>query len=399
MNTKKRWLAASVLALWLTAPAAAQDQGSAEFDSWRVPGWTFVPGLTFGGLYDTNVGLTTAPADTGETQGDTLMLTAPFAQLEYFGRRTEFTSGYRGFVRRYMDVDQLNSFDQRVHMSLRRLATKRLTFYLQNSFTDVPTTDEVELNGIPFSRTGARNNTFAGSLEARLTRHTDLSVRYENTWVDFERKENFLTGGWVNGVRSELSRRLSDRSTVGAEYGLRFADLNEGTRELTFQDVGGTFRYAVAAHTSFAAAAGVSRLEDRLTGETRNGPYVRTSITHRAARSTVGASFERQFLPSFGFGGSNESQEIRGFVRMPITQNRTYIQGSAAWRRSDPFIADELKLDTVWIRTTLGYALARWLRTEGYYAYTRQDSQVTGGELDRHRLGVQFVVSQPMRIR
>jgi hypothetical protein len=168
---------------------------------------------------------------------------------------------------------------------------------------------------------------------------------------------------------------------------------------LTFHDTGATFRHALAPQTSFSAAAGLSRLEDRLTGDTRTGPYIRTSITHAGARSTVGASFERQFLPSFGFGGSSESQEVRGFVQMPITRNRAYIQGSVAWRRSDPLIENELKLDTIWARTTLGYAIARWFRTESFYAYTRQDSEVTGGEIDRHRVGVQFVVSQPMRIR
>ena len=44
-------------------------------------------------------------------------------------------------------------------------------------------------------------------------------------------------------------------------------------------------------------------------------------------------------------------------------------------------------------------ALARWLRLEGFYAFTRQDSQVTGGEIHRHRTGVQIVISQPVRIR
>ena len=399
MRTSKRWLTAAVLAMGLTAPVAAQDQGPSEFEAWRVPGWTFVPGLTVGTIYDSNIGLTTAPADTGETVSDELLQAAPFAQLEYFGKRTEFASGYRGFINRYMDIEQLNSFDHRFHASLRRLATKRVTFHLENSFADSPTTDDVELNGIPFARTGSQTNTFSGTLEARLTRYMDLTARYENSWVDFDRKENFLTGGWVHGVRTELSRRLSDRASAGGEYSLRLADLNEGTREMTFHDVGGTFRYAAAAHTSFSAAGGISRLEDRFTGATRTGPYVRTSVTHTAARATVGASFERQFLPSFGFGGSSTSQELRGFVQMPITRNRAYVQGSASWRQSDPFIEGELKLDTVWIRSTVGYALARWFRTEGFYTYTRQDTQVTGGEIDRHRVGAQFVVSQPMRMR
>jgi hypothetical protein len=105
------------------------------------------------------------------------------------------------------------------------------------------------------------------------------------------------------------------------------------------------------------------------------------------------------YVPSFSFGGSTQSQELRGFVRMPFDKNRLYVQGSAAWRRNDPFIANELQLDTIWIRSTLGYSAARWLRLEGFHAFTRQDSIVTGGEINRHRLGVQAVVSQPVRIQ
>jgi hypothetical protein len=41
----------------------------------------------------------------------------------------------------------------------------------------------------------------------------------------------------------------------------------------------------------------------------------------------------------------------------------------------------------------------RWLRIEAYHAYSRQDSIVTGGEVTRHRIGTQLVISQPMRIR
>ncbi|HEU4894051.1 MAG TPA: hypothetical protein VFT47_20990, partial [Vicinamibacterales bacterium] len=113
--------------------------------------------------------------------------------------------------------------------------------------------------------------------------------------------------------------------------------------------------------------------------------------------ATVGASFERQYVPSFGFGGTSDSQELRGWILMPLRRG-LYTQSSAAWRRMKPFETETLQLDTIWIRSTIGYALARWAQVELLYAFTRQDSIVTGGEVDRHRIGVQFVVSQPMRI-
>jgi hypothetical protein len=397
-QVRQYMLTAAVLLVAAGAPVGAQDPTS-DFQTWRTPGWSFTPGVTLGTVFDSNVALASAPADTRTTQSDRVFLAEPFAHLEYFSPRTEFSTGYQGYVRRYADIGQLNGFDQRLNVSARRLVTRRVTLSAHDSYADVPTTDEVELNGLPFSRVGARMNAASASLDTRLTKYTDLSVRYENTWVRFDRAEAFLTGGWVNGGRAELSHHLSDRLSAGAEYGVRFADLNEGTHQLTFQDAGGTLHYDVGSATKFSLAGGLSHLNDRSLLQTRTGPYVRMGLTHAVQRATVGASFERSFVPSFGFGGSNQSQELRGFVRMPLDKNRLYVQGSAAWRRSDPFVVNELQLDTIWIRSTLGYSAARWLRVEGFHAFTRQDSQVTGGEINRQRVGVQVVISQPMRIQ
>jgi hypothetical protein len=74
------------------------------------------------------------------------------------------------------------------------------------------------------------------------------------------------------------------------------------------------------------------------------------------------------------------------------------VDGSAAWRHAIPYLAKDLELDSFVTHATVGYAITRWFRVEGYHAYTRQDSKVTGGEIDRHRIGAQLVISQPMRI-
>jgi hypothetical protein len=398
MKQAGRTLLGILLALGSAAPAAAQQDMSAEVPS-RTPGWSVTPGFTFGTVFDSNVALASAPADTKRTQSDRMLLAEPFGQLEYFSPRTEFSSGYQGYLRRYADVSQLNSFDQRGYLSLRRLVTRRLTFFLRESYANVPTTDEVELNGVPFTRTGSQMNAVATGVDARLTKYTDFAFRYDNTWVSFDRAGSFLSGGWVNGGRAEVSRRLNDRLSVGGEYGARFADLNDGTHQVTFQDMGGTLHYGLGTRTSLAVAGGWSFLNDKLLNERRNGAYVRGEITHETERATVGASFERMFVPSFGFGGSNQSEQLRGFVRMPFNRSRIYYQGSAAWRRSNPFIANELELDTYWVRSTLGYSVSRWLRFEAFHAFTRQDSQVTGGEINRQRAGAQIVVSQPVRIQ
>ena len=94
-----------------------------------------------------------------------------------------------------------------------------------------------------------------------------------------------------------------------------------------------------------------------------------------------------------------DSRELRGYVRMPFTHNRYYVQTDGIWRRSSPVVVGEIRLDTFVINSVFGYSATRWLRTEAYYAFTRQDSVITGGEVDRHRVGVQLVISQPMRIQ
>lgn len=406
-----------VVAMTAGGAGAARAQESSEFPSWRLPGWTFTPGIAFGGSYDSNVALANPPADTGRTQADRLFIFQPFGQLEYFSPRTDFATGYRGYARRYVEVRELDGFDQQGYVSFRHLLTRRVTLFAGDSYLAAPTTDEVELNGVPFRRSGTRTNTASAGLEARLTKFTDLTTRYDLQWVDFDHGDRFdedvplddaavidqprtfLTGGWVNSWRTEVRRRVSERLAVGGEYALRRADLNEGTRELLFQDAGAAVRFLLGPHTTLSAGAGVSLLNDRLLDDRRTGPYYRAGLTHETERATLGVSFQKMFVPSFGFGGSSDSQELRGFVRMPVNRNRMYVQASAGWRRTDPFVAEELALDTFRIQTTFGYSATRWLRLEAFHAYTRQDSRITGGEIDRQRVGGQVVISQPMRIR
>lgn len=393
-NVLRRTLGVAVLLLaaW---PAEAQD---GETSAGRTPGWSVTPGVTVGAVYDSNVGLANAPADTGRTQSDRLVLVQPSGELEFVSPRTQFSTGYQGNLRRYVDLDQLNGFDQRVHASFRRLATKRLAFSLSESYGQSPTTDELELNGVPFSRTGSRRNSLGGRVDARLTKFTTVGLSVDHTWVSFERTGTLLTGGSVSGGRVDLSRRVRERVSVGLEYGVRFAEFDEGTRQVTFHDAGGTVQVGLGERTSAGFASGLSYLDDRSLGETRRGPYVRADVTHGTEHATFGASFDRTFVPTYGFGGSSRSQQLRGFARMPFAQNRMHLQGSASWRKTDPFLSGGLSLETATLRSTLGYSAARHLRLEVFYALTRQDTGVAGGNINRQRAGAQVVLSQPMRI-
>ncbi|MGH9371643.1 MAG: hypothetical protein ACRD15_08950, partial [Vicinamibacterales bacterium] len=262
--------------------------------------------------------------------------------------------------------------------------------------------DEVEVNGIPFTRTGSRTNTLAAGADVRLTKLTTLGTRYDMTWVNFDRPEEtqYLSGGWIHGFRGELGRQISPRLTAGAEYSVRTASVDEGERDLSFQDLGGVVRVQFGQHTSGSASAGLGVLHDRNTDVTHKGPYVGLGIRHELEFAIVSAGFQRKNVPSFGFGGASASRELRGDVTMPLGRQRMYVQGSGIWRHITPFDDLGFEIDTISLRSTLGYYATRWAAVAGVYTYTRQDSFViTGGEVDRHRIGVQVVVSQPVRIR
>ncbi len=388
-----------VALLAAAAPGAAQQSDqSTDIPSQRIAGWSFTPSMALGATYDTNVALSNPRADLGFTEGDTFFNIVPGGQLEFIGKYTDFSASYRGFMRRYLDFDALNSYDQRASVNVKRLVSRRLTLSARNSYADTPTTDDTEVNGVPFRRAGSRTNRLGLASQYRFSKHTSLSSSYDQTWVEFDRPDILLTGGWIHGVRNEVSHRLSERVALGGEYTFRMASLDRGERSFNFQDAGGVVHLSIGPHTSANVAGGFALLHDRNLDITRTGPYARVSLTHDVERAELGASFERHYVPSFGFGGSSKSQELRGYVLMPLRQG-LYTQGSAAWRRMVPFEGQSLQLDTIWIRSTVGYAATRWARIELLYTFTRQDSIVTGGEVDRHRVGVQFVISQPMRIQ
>jgi hypothetical protein len=76
-----------------------------------------------------------------------------------------------------------------------------------------------------------------------------------------------------------------------------------------------------------------------------------------------------------------------------------YVQATTAWRRNNPLLANDPALKSFWLSATTGYAIARPVRIEGYYTTAWQDTRVAGGQVNRHRLGVQVVLSTPVRVQ
>jgi hypothetical protein len=391
---------AAACAIGAAAPAAAQQPS--EIQSWSIPGWTFTPGITVGTLYDTNVAVA-GPDVNGNTAGDSMLQMEPFGQLEFRSPRTTFSSGYQGTLHRYFDLDALNGTDHRAYVEWKERLSRRVTLFVNDGYEQVATTDRLELNDLPFQRLGARHNAASGGVEARLTKSLDLAAKYENGWVRFERTDptDPRTGGIVQGVGSDLTHRFSERLSFGGTYNIRRSNMNQGTRRQTFQEAGGLLRYAVAERTSIEVAGGLSTLSDAIRDRSQTGSFVKGSVTHRAERATFGANYNRGYKASFGFGGATRNDDISGYIRMPLSRNRIYVQESAAWLRAvplDPLDVLDAERRSTWLNTTLGYSLQRWVRLEGYWAFSRQDVQA-GGQINRHVIGAQVSISEPVRIR
>lgn len=370
------------------------------------PGWTFIPGVIVGATYDSNVIVTTSIGENGRPPSDTYFTIDPSGSLKFRGKRTVFAANYRGNIRRYTTIDAFNGYDQHANVSIDRRATKRLTLFANNQYSTAATTDEVDLTGVPFRRAGSRYNTLAAGMTYRLTEHTDWNARYDFTYGAFDRQAPDLTGGTIHAVQTGVTQRLTGRLKVGGDGSYRFADMNTSGllapdgHTIQFYEVGGTIAYDLAHYTTVSAGAGWSHVSDELHALSRTGPYVRGSITHSEEKTVFGVSYERSFVPSFGFGGSTRSQRVAGFVDLPPIGRRVFVRGTVSWRRSNPFDnIQALRLDTLTLRTTAGYAIARQIRLQGVYAFSRQDSAVTGGEVNRNRVSVELVLFNPMRIQ
>lgn len=389
-----------VAGLAVPRPAAAQ---SAEGEPGQAPGWTFTPAVAVGWLWDSNVAMV-SPGFNQDIRGDNVFLITPSGAMDFLGKHTNFGVGYSGTIRRYRDVNELDSYDQRFRVSVAHRPMARLLLFGREGFSRLPTTDETELNGVPFRRAGSRLNNAGGGFEYRLTKLSTLRATYEFVDVAFDRQgvlPTYVVGGRSNGINSEFNRRLTERVALGAIYEIRFAQIKTqlGTNQpLRFQSLGASSRLTLGPMTTILLAGGVSVLSDPGAGDTNVGPFIRAAITHHLERATIDGGYERSFVPTFGFAASTQTEQLHGSVLMPVYRNRAYVQATSAWRRNNPLLVNEPPLKSFWLSATVGYAIARPVRIEGFYTTAWQDTRLAGGQVNRHRVGAQIVLSSPVRV-
>jgi hypothetical protein len=379
------------------APTVVSAQKPAVQDQ-RPGGWIFTPSIAFAGSWDDNI-LLANPNETPQSDYGTPI--NPGATIDFYSRRTQFLGAYSGSFLRYHTLSALNSSSQDIRAALQRRATPRLTWFADEYFTRAPTTDALKVAGLPFYRVGSQMNAAGGGLDAALARHTSLHAGYTLRSVEFEadpRVPQPLEGGHAHEVRVDLTQNLSPRLTVGGRY--------EGTRGVFAQDLdrfqihtaGGTAEYEVSPGLVVSGLLGLSLSSDPTAME-RTGLAMRFGIMRRDRHASYQGGYERSFIPSFGFGGTFQNEQVTGSVHVPFGLGRAFVDATVGWSNNQALDATQPDLRTVVLSPRFGYYATRWLRIEGFYDRIRQNTQRAGGDLQRNQVGVRLVAAKPVKLR
>jgi len=385
----------------LAAPAFAQP---APWSPERITaGWVFTPTIAIGGLWDSNP--TTRNEDNPRVPGPVLLVN-PRSEIDFNGRRAKFSAGYSGTLERYQELTELTRYEQRGRLDARYQMTPRLLFQTRTHLTVTPTTDQLELEGIPFVRVGSTMLTSAGGFAFEVSPRSSVKTEYLFQWVNFDRELNgvedfrFLQGGHSHSPSVEYEYALSRRVKLGGIYIYRYMVIDAGEEVFGTHRAQGLAQVTVTPSTTIHAKGGIDYLERMDINQTKSGPSYGAGIAQRIRQASIDASYERAFMPSFGFGSLIASDTLRVGTTVPFDAGRAFAAGSFTYRRTDPLVSRDVlvQLDSYWTNATVGYFVARWLRMEGFLTMTRQFSSARG-HVERTRIGVQFVTSKPVRIQ
>jgi len=276
-----------------------------------------------------------------------------------------------------------------------------VALFVNNSLAAVPTTELVQLVAVPFVRTGSTIEDFRTGAEVAFTKRTSAVMSYSFEWVSFDHTFTpslSLLGGHSHGGTVAVRHLLSEQLALKAEYDLQHATLR-GVQD-TFDVQNGWFgaEYKFSEVTRASAEGGISRLDVTQFSASRTGPAWRLAVTHQVGKAGVNLLYSRSYVPSYGFGGTMQNEEITARVQVPLAR-RVTTASSLSLRRDDPLAFGGLPLRSYWIEGNIGYAATPWVRIEAFYTGTFQRIDRPGGELDRNRVGFQIITAKPVRIR
>jgi hypothetical protein len=393
---------AALLTLTVAVPAAAQltESGTPV----RPPGWSMTPAIGVSQMWDDNP---TLAAEGDVRPGDFVTAVRPSFALDYRGRQTTVRTDYGGSFDFYRDLNGLNTRDHRASLDFTHQATRRLQFFARDQASLSPTTDgALEVSATVLRRQETRMNAFSGGFEAVLGRQTTLNAAYASQWIEFVKdgdqpssplppQSELLLGGHSHGGIGELRHRLNKRVSVGADYEIQRAIVAGGAETFDVQSALAVSQVALGPSVSASFGYGHAWLTTS-DGFSDNGPAIDLGLDWAGRHSGATLRYGRTFLPSFGFGGTFQNEELRASLRMTLTRWLQW-SGSAAVSDNDPLQPGDPTLRSISARTALGWTVKRRLRFDVFAEHVSQDSGLAGGHVLRTRAGVQGTVSQTIR--
>ena len=379
-------------------PAAAQLSLLSESRvSERSAGWSFMPAMDYAFVWDSNVLLENVGS---EIVGEQVHMLKPRGVLAFVGRRDTLTVGYHGAFVHHPNLRSLNSYDQQLVANVERLLSRRHSWFARYAAVSAPSTELTELVGVPFVRIGTRRQDVRTGLQMKLQRNTDATVSYRFQHVDFARDvepATVLHGGYSHGGNFSVRHALTPRFALTGEYDLQRASVTDGQHFAIHNSWGGV-DYAITRDLRAFAAGGVSHLSGIDGRPSRMGPSLRLGITREIERAALSVIYSRSYVPSYGFGGTTDNEELTTRLQVPIGR-RLYAASALSLRRNDPLDTVDLSLRSTWFYGSVGYALADWAQLEAYTAATRQNIDRPDGQMNRYQLGFQITAATTTRIR
>lgn len=408
MNTRgprrircRLFAAAITLALVSAAasPVYAQSAPSTMPVADQQPaGWSVTPALDYAFVWDSNVLFENVGSD---IVSEGVHMLKPNGALAFRNRRTMFGAQYIGAFAQYPTLASLNSYDQRLTVNALHQMTRRTSWFIRHGATVTPTTELLELVGVPFTRIGVHRQDLRTGITTLLGRTTTLSTSYNFQWVDFRPDADdvlILAGGHNHGATVSLSRTITRRASLTGEYDIQRASVVDGGQFNVHNSRAGV-EYQISEPLQIFGGIGISSLDGSEGVPARRGPSVRLGLQHRTPAAEVGVLFSKAYTPNYGFGGTTDNEELTARLRVPVTR-RVVTSGSVSLRRNEPLNTDVgFFLRSLWFHGSVGYLLNDWVRIEAFSSGARQMSDQPDGRINRYQLGIQVTAATTARIR
>ncbi len=404
-RTRRLALAIVVLGAVLGAPLRAQERlGSGAPQQDYQAGWTFTPIFGIAGTYDDNISL--FAEQTADQQNNDMIATIfPGADLHYRGRHTTFAANYGGSFLGYRTYSSLDRWDQSGGVKLEQQESERFKWFAEGHAAALPSTDLVELGGIPYRQVGAQTIDSRAGVEYVLSATSEITVASGYQDISFDRpitEINELRGGHVFETLGTYRRKLDERLAVGGDYSYRLATVFGETEAFNIHTGLAAVDYALSPSWSLSGGGGIVYLQQTALTAAHTGPAWRISLDRHRSSATFHVGYTRSYIPSFGFGGTIANQEVGVGFHLPLFNSRHfYTTNSAVFRDDSPLTdtTEQLPLRSLRTYSIIGWEPEPYVRIEGFYSRVDQSSLRVGGQLYRDRIGFQIITSKPMRIQ